>query len=115
MKPLYSVRIGGVAQDAFFVVTNQNGMARGRSKVTWPFGTLRLYPDRITFRLVFGEFELPLEGISSIERHMLVQVRIQHTNPHVPQYIALHGWRLLSRLKAAAKAHRVRLPFRQAA
>ncbi|MFT7677103.1 MAG: hypothetical protein ACI8QC_001080 [Planctomycetota bacterium] len=115
MKALYTARIGGVAQDAFFVVTNQNGGAPGRTKINWPFGTLRLYPDRITFRLIFGEFELPLEDITSIERHMLVQVRIQHTNPDVPQYIALHGLGLLGRLKSAAKAHRVRLPFKQAA
>lgn len=47
MKPLSSARIGGAAQDAFIIVIRQDGTAEGRTKINWPFGTLRLYRGRI--------------------------------------------------------------------
>ena len=115
MQPIYSAHIGGVIQDAFVVLTSQDGLARRRSKITWPFGKLRLYEDRLVIRLFIGEHTIPLSDITSIERHMFFQVRIKHSNPHVPQYVAIHGWGLLGGLQRVARQKRMPLPFRAAA
>ena len=111
MNPLTTARVGGILQKAFVVMTGYNGMAPGRYKISWPWGKLELYPDRVGLRIAFSQFDIPLKDIERVERHFLFMVRIHHRNQAVPAYVAVYGWGLLSKLKSASRIYRLALPF----
>ncbi len=111
MRPLLSARIGGVAQKALVIVTRQNGSAPGKWSINWPWGKLELFTDHLEIKMLLNSFNLPLDSIQKIERHLFFQVRVHHTSGDVPQYVSIFGWSLLGKLKAAAKEHRLPLSF----
>ena len=59
--------------------------------------------------------QTPDDGSGSVAGICLFQVRIKHSNPHVRQYVAIHGWGLLGGLQRVARKMRMPLPFRAAA
>ena len=90
-KPLFEKRITArISALPFYMVINGIDLG-GRRVASWPFSKIQLFKNYLILKILGKEFRIEYKNINEIRKEFPQQIRIDHHEPSIEEYVEITG------------------------